>query len=140
MNYLEDSSIKEYVINQLIDKLYDYENFECYGCDLGYELYKGENADGVIFYSTYESKEWIKEHYEDLDEIVEELNFQFGADYMAKFNPFSEPDRFVLIIVIEVASYLIGQCPTVQKNWDNKLKLTKNKIEKIKNELEEMRD
>lgn len=60
MNYLEDSSIKEYVINQLIDKLYDYENFECYGCDLGYELYKGENADGVIFYSTYESKEWIK--------------------------------------------------------------------------------
>ena len=139
MNYLEDNSIKDYVIDMLKDKLNDYEGIEVYGCDLAYTLYEGENADGVIFYSTYESKEWIKEHFEDLDEIIEELNFQFGTEYMAKFNPFSEPDRFVLIVVIEVASYLLGCCKTVEKNWNNQFKLTKNKIDKIIKELEEIR-
>ena len=140
MNYLKNNSIKEYVINQLLNKLDDYEDTECYGADLGYTLYEGENIDGVIFYSTYESKEWIKKYFEDLDEIIEELNFQFGADYMSKFNPFSEPDKFVLIVVMEVASYLIGQCKTVEKNWNNNFKLTKNKINAIKRELKEMRD
>ena len=89
MKYLEDSSIKDYVVEQLIDKLYDYEDIEAYGCDLAYKLYEGENVDGVIFYSTYESKEWIKEYFEDLGEVVEELNFQFGEEYMAKFNEFN---------------------------------------------------
>ena len=140
MKYLENSSVKEYVINQLLDKLDDYEDTECYGCDLGYTLYEGENADGVIFYSTYESKEWIKEYWDDLDEIIEELNFQFGTEYMSKFNPISEPDKFVLIVVIEVASYLIGQCKTVDKNWNNRFKLTKTNINKIKKELKEMLD
>lgn len=140
MEYLENNSIKDFCIEQLIDKLYDYEDTENYGCDLGYALYEGENADGVIFYSTYQSKQWITEHFEDLDEIVEELNFQFGTEYMAKFNPFSEPDKFVLIIVMEVASYLIGQCKTVQRYWDKSFKLTKSKIESIVKELKEMKD
>ena len=100
----------------------------------------GENADGVIFYSTYESKEWIKEHWEDLDEIIEELNFQFGTEYMAKFNPISNPDKFVLIVIVEVASYLLGQCGTIEENWNNKIKLTKTNINKIKKELKEMLD
>lgn len=138
MEYLEGSGVKEYVIEQLIDKLNDYEGIESYGCDLAYTLYEGENADGVIFYSTYESKEWIKEHFEDLDEIIEELNFQFGTDYMSKFNPFSEPDKFVLVVVIEVASYLLGRCKTIENNWNNKFKLTKNKINKIVKELKEL--
>ena len=118
MKYLEGNSIKDYVIEALKDKLNDYEGLECYGCDLAYTLYEGENADGVIFYSTYESKEWIKKYFEDLDEIIEELNFQFGTEYMSKFNPFSEPDRFVLIVVIEVASYLLGCCKTVEKKLE----------------------
>lgn len=140
MEYLENNTIKEYVIEALKDKLNDYKETENYGCDLAYTLYEGENADGVIFYSTYQSKEWIKEHFEDLDEIIEELNFQFGTDYMAKFNPFSEPDKFVLIVVVEVASYLLGQCKTIQDNWDNKFKLTNGKIKNIIKELEEMKD
>lgn len=138
MKYLKCNSIKDYVIEQLIDKLNDYEGIEEYGCDLAYKLYEGENADGVIFYSTYESKQWIQEHFDDLDEVVEELNFQLGEEYMAKFNPFSEPDKFVLIVVIEVASYILGQCPTIEKNWDNQFKLTKTKIKKIIEELKEV--
>lgn len=138
--YLEGNEIKNYVIDKLEDKLDDYEGANEYGCDLAYTLYKGENADGVIFYSTYESKEWIKEHFEDLDEIVDYMNFQFGADYMEKFNPFSEPDKFVLIVVIEVASYLLGRCKTIEDNWNNQFKLTKAKIKKIKKELEELKD
>ena len=138
--YLENNEIKNYVIDKLEDKLDDYEGVNEYGCDLAYTLYEGENADGVIFYSTYESKEWIKEHFEDLDEIVEEINFQFGHDYMAKFNPFSEPDKFVLVVVIEVASYLLGRCKTIEDNWNNQFELTKAKIKKIKKELEELKD
>lgn len=139
MGYLENNKIKEYVIDQLIDKLYDYEDVESYGCDLAYTLYEGENADGSITYSTYEAKQWISKYFDDLDEIVEELNFQFGKDFMANYNPFENPERFMVVIVIEVASYLLGQCKTIEKNWNNEFKLIKSKINKIKKELEELR-
>ena len=86
------------------------------------------------------AKERIKEHFDDLDEIMEELNFQFGEEYMAKYNPFSEPDKFVLIIVLEVASYLLSQCPTIDKFWNDHIKLTKTNINKLTKELKELKD
>ena len=135
MSYLKNNKVKDFVIAQIKEKLYDFEGISEYGCDFSYKLFEGENYDGVYFYSTYESKQWIQKYFDDLDEIVEELTFEFGADYISKFNPFSEPDKFVLIIIIEVAAYLLGQCKTIEDNWNNEFVLSKSKIKKIINEL-----
>ena len=140
MEYLKNNEIKNEVIDDLIDRLENYEDCESYGCDLAYYLYEDDNVNGCVFNYTQDNIDWIGKHFDDIGEVWEELKFQFGEDYIGKLNPFEEPWKVVLIIFMEVASYLLGQCKTVDKNWNNEMKLTKAKIKAIKEELEEMRD
>ena len=74
MAFSQFSNVKDFVIDVLIDKLDNLkgENYKSYACDLAYDLFEGENADGVYFYNNYKATEFIKEHFEDLGEIREE--------------------------------------------------------------------
>lgn len=141
MEYLENNNIKNEVIDKLIDKLYDYEGTSCYSCDLAYTLFEAYNVDGSITYSTSDAKKWIKDNWEDLPEIMEELKFQFGNDYFndISINIFDNPEGFMVIIYLEVARYLIDKCKLIENNWNNEIVLTKKNINTIKKQLEEMR-
>jgi hypothetical protein len=140
MEYLKNNKIKNEIIESLKDKLQDYKDTEEYACDLGYTLYQEEDADGCIFANTQESIDWIKNNYEDIGEIWEELKFNFGNKYMAQFDPFDNPEKVALIIYLEVASYLLGQCETIQDYWNSKIQLTDKNIKKISKELDELKD
>jgi hypothetical protein len=140
MEYLKNNKIKNEIIESLKDKLQEYKEIEEYACDLAYALYQGENADGCVLYYTSKNIEWIKNNYEDIGEIWEELKFQLGNEYMAKFNPFDNPEKVVLLIYLEVASYLLGQCKTIQDNWNDKIKLNDKNIKKITKELDDLKD
>ena len=137
MNYLDNNKIKNDVINELIEQLYNYEGQTYLGCDLGYQLLEGYNIDGVYFYNNYKATEYIKEHFEDLGEIVEEIKFQLGAEFIP--NIFDEPDKFIVVIYLEVANYLMAQCEFIDTNWNNTIDLNKQNIEIIKKQLEELR-
>lgn len=141
MEYLENNNIKNEVIDKLIDKLYDYENIKCYSCDLAYTLFESYNVDGSITYSTSEATKWIKDNREDLPEILDELKFQFGNDYFSEIlmDIFENPEKFMVVIYLEVARYLIGECKLIENNWNNEIVLTKKNINTIKKQLEEMR-
>lgn len=136
MNYLENNSIKDFVKDIVVDKLYDYEDLSSYGCDLAYTLLESYNIDGVYFYNDYKATEFIKNHFEDLGEIVEEITFELGSDNIP--NIFDCPDKFCVVIFLEVASYILGQCKTIEKSWDEELILDKKTIENIINELKEI--
>ena len=138
MKYLENNEIKNNVIDELIEQLYNYENQTYLGCDLGYQLLEGYNIDGVYFYNNYKANEYIKEHFEDLGEIVEEIKFQLGSEFIP--NIFDEPDKFIVVIYLEVASHLMSQCEFIDTNWNNTIDLTTKNIEIIKNQLEKLRD
>lgn len=138
MEYLENNTIKNDVINLLIDNLYNYEGSDVYSCDLAYTLFEGYNVDGSITYSTYEAQEWIKKHFNELGEIVEEIKFQLGSENIP--NIFDEPEAFMVVIYLEVANYLCGKCELIDKNWNDKIKLNKKTIETIKKQLEELKD
>lgn len=141
MEYLENNNIKNEVIDKLIDKLYDYEDIKCYSCDLAYTLFESYNIDGSVTYSTNEAQKWIKDNWKDLPDILEELKFQFGNDYFSEIlmDIFENPEKFMVVIYLEVASYLTGKCKLIEDNWDNEIILTKKNINKIKKQLEEMR-
>ena len=141
MEYLENNNIKNEVIDKLIDKLYDYEGIKCYSCDLAYTLFESYNADGSVTYSTNEAQKWIKDNWKDLPDILEELKFQFGNDYFSEIlmDIFENPEKFMVVIYLEVSSYLIGKCKLIEDNWDNEIVLTKKNINTIKKQLEEMR-
>ena len=70
------ATIKEFVADVLMDKLDEYEGTSSYGCDLAYDLLQQYNVDGSYTYSTYEAKKWVQEHFDELGEIVEEMQGQ----------------------------------------------------------------
>lgn len=144
MEYLYYNKIKDFVIDILLDKLDNLkdEEYKSYSCDLAYNLFEGENVDGVYFYNNYKATEFIKEHFEDLGEIIEELNFQFDKEFVNKLviDIFDNPDGFCVVIFMEVASYLIGQCKIIDELWNEEIILTNDKIDKIKKELEKQKN
>ena len=83
-------------------------------------------------------EEWVNKNFEYIGEIAEEIKFQFDAEYSNKIllDIFDNPDRFIVVIVLEVASYLISRCDTADKYWNDEITLTdeilNNLIEEIK--------
>lgn len=134
--YLEDNKIKDFVKNIIIEELYNHEDMSFYGCDLGYCLLEGYNVDGVYFYNNYDAMNFISECFEDFGEIVEEITFQLGAENIP--NVFTEPDKFCVVCFLEVASYILSQCKTVDDMWDSEIELTEEVIKKLESEIKEV--
>lgn len=129
--------MKSEIINRIIDKLYDYEDSKVYACDLAYTLFEGENVDGSFTYSRHEAKEWIKNNFEDIAEVYEEIAFEFGTDFMKNYNLFENPEKFMVLIIIESASYIIGRCKYIEDNWNEEITLSKKVIKIIEKQLKE---
>ena len=146
--YLKNSKIKDFVKSEIVCKLEDFSidnnyNYECtqvYACDLAYKLFENENIDGSFFYDTIQAKKWLSEHFDDLSEIIEELQFQFDEDFCNKIllDFFKNPDCFIVVVVLEVANYLLGQCKYINENWNNDITLTNDIIDIICQQLDEL--
>lgn len=133
------NNLKNYMLNEIYQKLDEYEGTEQYSCDLGYTLFESANYDGTYTYCTYEAKKWIQEHWDDIGDVVEELKFQFGGlDNIP--NVFDSPEAFMVVIILELASYMLAQCPYIDKRWNDKIELTPYRIKRIKKELAENND
>lgn len=142
MNYLENNPIKEFVKEEIIDKLENLKGFEeqHYMCDLSYTLFESENMNGAYFCSNYTAKKWVNKNFEHIGEIAEEIKFQFDAEYANKIllDIFDNPDRFIVVIVLEVASYLISRCETAEKNWNENITLTDEILDNLIKEIKEL--
>lgn len=128
-------TIKEFVIDVLKDKLDEYEGNSTYGADLAFYLLQQYNVDGSYTYSTYEAKQWVQEHFDELGEIVEEMT----EEGLAPCNVFDNPEAFQVQIMLYVAGQLLGQCDTVNAFWNEEQELTEEIIAKIKEELNEIK-
>ena len=127
------NELKQWLIEEIKDHLYNYEDCEVYACDLAYTIFEGENIDGSYTYSTYEAKEWIKKYWEDIGEVVEEIKFQLGSECIP--NVFEEPEKFQVVIVLEGANYILSQSEFIDDKWNDKIILTKKNIKKIISQL-----
>ena len=141
MKYLENNSIKNEIIEDLQEKLKDYEDTTIYGCDLAYTLFESYNIDGTITYNRYRAEMWIKNNWDNIGEVLEELKFQFDDSYFKDivYDIWNNPERFMVIVYLEVASYLLSQCLFVDKKWNEEIVLTSDNIELISNQLEELK-
>jgi hypothetical protein len=131
-------TLKNFVIDAMIVELNEMEDREIYGVDLGYEIFETANCDGSYTCDAQEAKEFIKDYFESIGEVVEDIKFNLGAENIP--NPFTESERFQVVIMLEMSSSLIAQVSIVDDNWNNEFTLTKKVIEKITKELEEMKD
>ena len=102
------NTVKAEIMQDILEKLEDWKNMEIditneNPNEIAYNLWETENANESITCCAYESKEWIKKHFDDLDEIVENYYREVG-NYL---NPFGSPEGFQVIITNEVTSELI---------------------------------
>ena len=121
----------------LIDKLEEFkgQNENVYIGDLGNLLTEGINMDGSIHYSTYKSKEFIKENFEEFRELLEYLKISLDME----LNPFNEPEKAEVIAYNEGVEYLLNQLKTIEEleeRENGKITLTDELIDKIIEELE----
>lgn len=142
MEYLKNNPIKEFVKDELIYRLEELKGFNenKYIDDLGYSLFETENINGAYFSNSKTAKEWVNEHFPYIREIAEEIRFQFDADYANKvlLDVFNDPDRLIVVIVLEVANYLISRCETSEKYWNYTITLTDEILNNLIEEITEL--
>lgn len=128
---LKLNKLELYVKDLLLDELENQYGMTQYGCDIAYQLLESYNIDGTITYSTYKAKEWLKEYFDDLGEVVEEYHFTTGK----LLNPFENAEQFMVIIVMEVAQGLLSRTDFINDNWNDEITLDKKTIKTITSEL-----
>lgn len=118
----------------IISRLNDYKGGSYYACDLAYTLFEGENADGSVFCNTYKTEEFIKENFSLFGALV-----QYCKDSLdMTLNPFSEPEKAHVILLLESASALMGRLPLIDKNWNEKIELTEKVIKRLTKEVNDI--
>jgi hypothetical protein len=121
---------------QILDNIDEFEGDSKYGCDLGYELTQGMNCDGTFTYSTKEAMEYLQEWWWDAEQYSEYEDFNFGE----RTNPFKNVEAFLVRMVVEGVNGLMGKLPIIEEHWNDKLELTPENIEIIKEQLGELSD
>ena len=121
---------------QILDNIDEFEGDSKYGCDLGYELTQGMNCDGTFTYSTKEAMEYLQDWWWDAEQYSEYEDFNFGE----RTNPFKNVEAFLVRMVVEGVNGLMGKLPIIEEHWNDKLELTPENIEIIKEQLDELSD
>ena len=132
MNNYEIEEYEEYCKEFIESNLPDYEGSGLYICDLANYVTEGINANGTATFSTLQAKEYIKEWWEEAEEIFQYYQNELGMSV----NPFENPERFHVLMIIYGVERLINQCEFVQTHWDEEMEITEEIINNIINELD----
>ena len=118
----------------IIDRLNDYKNTTVYGCDLAYTLFENENANGPVLCNTYLTKEFIKENFDLFEDLVQYIKDNIDIE----LNPFTEPEKAHVILMIESSKSLLSQLDLINDYWNEEFKLTDEVFKEITDQLREL--
>ena len=131
-------TLKNFVIDAMIDELNEMEGREIYGADIGYEIFDEANCNGSYTCSTIEAENFICKYFSEIGEVVEDIKFNLGAEFIP--NCFLQSEKIKVVIMLEMSNSLCGQCEFVNNNWNNEIELTEENIKLIISQLEELKD
>ena len=131
------SSYTEYCRNTITDALDSFEDQMIYGAELGYTLTEAMNVDGSCTYSRRLALDYIAEWFDEAAEYWEYEEYNFGEH---RINPFGDPEGYMVGMVIAGVESILSQCATVDENWNNHIELTEEVIEKIEEEVAEVKE
>ena len=97
------NKLEKDVLARMIDNLDTLEGRDGYVSELAFTLFENENINGSMTYSTYKAEQWIAEHFHDLADVVEDM----AADWDITPNPFSNPEVFMVQVVLYLAEQLV---------------------------------
>ena len=119
------------LIETIISRLNDYKGTINYICDLSSILFESENIDRTVLYNTYLTKEFIKENFDLFGYLVEYVQDNMNM----VLNPFSEPEKAHVILLLEASQSILSKLPTIDKFWNDEKELTPKLIQQLTKEL-----
>lgn len=131
-NFKENGAIED-VKQDIVNALNDYKGSIYYGCDLAYQLFEGDNANGSVFCNAYKTEQYIKANWDLFGQLVEHYKCHFGET----LNPFSEPEKAHVIFELEAAQSILASCPFIDKHWNEQIELTERNIKTITKQVKE---
>lgn len=124
--------MKRWIIEDMCDRLDNWEGRTLYIGDLAYYLYQSAYADGSLLYSTYKTRQWIGKYFEDIAEAIDDFDL---TEFMDFSKAFTEPEAFHVDLVSNLAREYIFESKWVKEHEDDEIELTEEIIETIKREL-----
>ena len=122
------NNLEKWVIGEMIEHLQKMEGQVVYGCDLAFKMFENGNVTGSYTCSSYSSNQWIKEYWDELSEVVEDYEFNYGE---LPTNPFKNSEVFQMQIILHMASSLVAESDYIEENWNEEIEMTSDIIEKI---------
>lgn len=120
--------------NTIIDRLNDYKGSVVYGSELAYTLFEGENANGSVFCNTYETKEFIKNHFD----LFADFSVYYKDNFGESLDIFAEPEKAHVILLLEASQIVLSNLNTVDEFWNDSKELTEELINSIAEELNKL--
>lgn len=127
-------TFEQYCKDFINDNLDDYIGTDVYGCDLSHTLTEEINVNGTATFSRQKAMDYIKEWF---DEAAEVYNYQMENYGSVSQNPFENPEAWMVCMIIEGCSNLLGQCKCVDNIWNDEVELTEELAEQIKDEIKD---
>lgn len=125
---------KEYCRDYILNRLEDFKGQSFYDCyELAREITYCDNVSGSFTYSTFLAKQYIKEWFNDLGEVLEDYEAQFGEPL--NINPFNNAEHFHAVMVILGVEKMLSELKTIPQE---QFKLTEAFIKDIIKELNDL--
>ena len=119
------------LIETIISRLNDYKGTKNYMCDLPSILFESENTNGSVLYNTHLTKEFIKENFDLFGDLVEYVQDNMNM----VLNPFSEPEKAHVWLLLEASQIILSKLPKIDKFWNEEKELTPKLIKQLTKEL-----
>lgn len=120
--------------NDIKNRLSDYSGNSYYACDLAYTLFEGENVNGSVFCNTYKTKQFIAANFDLFGQLVEHCMNNMDMT----LNPFSEPEKAHVILLLEASQAILSKLPLIDKKWNEKIELTTRTIKTLCKQLDDL--
>jgi hypothetical protein len=132
-----NNALEKWVLSEMAEHLRYWEGEDreiSGGDDLAFELFANENATGSYECSAYRATQWVKEYFEELGEVVDEMKNEWGS----VANPFDEPERFQVQVVLFLASNLVWESITLRgaDEAGTEVTMTDDLVERIAHDWE----
>lgn len=125
---------KDYCRTYILNNLEDFKGRAFYDSyELAREITYCDNVTGSFTYSTYLAKEYIKEWFNDLGEVLEDYEAEMGEPL--NINPFNEAERFHAVMVILGVEKMLSELNTIPQDL---FRLTEALIKDIVKELNDL--
>ena len=124
--------MKKWIIEDMCDRLDNWEGNRLYIGDLASYIYQSPMADGSILYNTFETREWIGKYMNDIADAIEDYDLTEFMDFSLAF---TNPEAFHVGLVTYLARDYIFYSEWVREHEDEEVELTEEIIETIKREL-----